>query len=377
MQTNLEATLATLVSIPSVSNDAAACHEILEFVRNELKPLSLFYTESKPGAAHPWFYATTQATKKPDILLAAHLDVVTAPQELFVMQKHGDKLYGRGVYDMKLAAACYVELLKAHKDALRQLNIGVLFTTDEEYQGRSMLDVLATGLKPSAVFLPDGGDNWQVEKRAKGMLCVELTARGKTAHGSRPWEGENALHTLLDAVQVLRSKYPSSNPSNPTLAVNKIQAGEAVNQIPDHASVTIDFRSFSKQDLTNYQRLVNELAKKHNLEVRLLATGEPLAFDAKAPAVQGFLQALRAFTGEDEVAYCESYGASDARYFAEYDIPAIIIEPHGGGRHADDEWLLASDLGTYYQLLEQWIFPGAKAPIAAEVPVAAGVRAAA
>lgn len=376
MQTNLEATLATLVSIPSLPTNATACHDVLAFVRNELKPLDLFVTESKPGAEHPWFYATTQQTKKPDVLLAAHLDVVAAPQELFVMQKHGDKLYGRGVYDMKLAAACYVELLKANKDTLRQLNIGVLFTTDEEYQGRSMLDVLATGLRPKAVFLPDGGDNWHVEKRAKGLQCVRLTARGKTAHGSRPWEGENALHTLLDVIQVLRSKYPSNHPSAPTLAVNKIEAGEAPNQIPDYASVMIDFRSFSKQDLANYRRLINELAKKHNLEVQMLTTGEPLAFDAESPAVQGFLQALSAFTGDNEVAYCESYGASDARYFAEYDIPCIIIEPHGGGRHADDEWLLASDLSKYYRLLEQWLFSSA-APAIAEAPAEIGVRTAA
>ncbi len=36
MQTNLETTLAKLISIPSVSNDSDACHEILDFVRSEM-----------------------------------------------------------------------------------------------------------------------------------------------------------------------------------------------------------------------------------------------------------------------------------------------------------------------------------------------------
>lgn len=367
MQTNLEATLAKLVSIPSVFNNPTACHEVLEYAHSELAPLGLFFVDST-DTPQPWFYATTKQTKHPDILLTAHLDVVPAGPELFIMQKRGDKLYGRGVYDMKLAAACYIELFKAYADELRNLNVGILFTTDEEDQGKSMLDVLATGLRPKAVFLPDGGDNWHVEKRAKGIQCIELTARGKSAHGSRPWEGENALHSLIDVVQILRSKYPSRLPSDPTLSVNQLQAGEAANQVPDYASVTIDFRSFSGDDLKNYRLLITELAKKHNLELTVRTTGSPLLFDTEAPSVQSFLAALRSFTGNDEVAYCESYGASDARYFAEHDIPCIIIEPHGGSRHADGEWLEAADLYKYYTLIKQWLLPEASAPV--EIPVA-------
>jgi hypothetical protein len=41
------------------------------------------------------------------------------------------------------------------------------------------------------------------------------------------------------------------------------------------------------------------------------------------------------------------------------------MEPHGGGRHAEDEWLLASDLGEYYRLIETWLLE--------EVPAAASV----
>lgn len=361
MQTQLEATLAKLISIPSVSNDALACNEALLYVRDEIKALGLFI-EEKIDVPHPWFIATTQKTKTPDILLAAHLDVVPATPELFIMQKHNGKLYGRGVYDMKLAAACYLELLRAHKDELSQLNIGVLFTTDEEVHSNCMADVMATGLRPKIVFLPDGGDNWAVEQRAKGLYNVELIARGKTAHGSRPWEGENAMHTLLDVVHILRSKYPSKNPSDSTLMVNRIRAGEAVNQIADYASVMIDFRTFSKKDHENYQLLLKEMMKKHDLEIKLNATGDPLKLDTNNPHVQRFLQVLGEFRGEPPH-FCDSYGASDARFFAEYNIPSIVMEPNGGRRHADGEWLEASDLFEYYTLLERWVLPAKNADL--------------
>jgi acetylornithine deacetylase/succinyl-diaminopimelate desuccinylase-like protein len=359
MQTQLEATLAKLISIPSVSKDTLACNEILAYVRDELKTLGLFI-EEKTDTPHPWLIATTQNTKTPDILLAAHLDVVPAAPELFIMQKREGKLYGRGVYDMKLAAACYLELLRAHKNELPRLNIGLLFTTDEELHSNCMRDVMATGLRPKIAFIPDGGDNWAVEQRAKGLYNVELVARGKAAHGSRPWEGENAMHTLLDVIHVLRAKYPSKNPSDSTLMVNRIRAGEAVNQIADYASVMIDFRTFSKKEHGNYRLLIAELAKKHSLEITLNATGEPLELDKNEPNVQKFLQVLGGFRDE-QPHFCSSYGASDARFFAEYGIPGIVVEPNGGGRHAESEWLKADDLIEYYKLLEQWLLPSTAA----------------
>lgn len=356
MQENLETTLAKLVFIPSTTLASDACHEVLEFVKDEIESLGLFI-HSDTTIANPWLLATTQDTKTPDILLAAHLDVVPASGEQFIMEKRAGKLYGRGVYDMKFAAACYIELLKAHADELQDLNIGVMFTTDEEEGGQGTIDTLDLGFRPKVTLLPDGGDNWAIEKRAKGLYNVRLSATGKTAHGSRPWEGENAIATLLDAVQTLQATYPSIKPSDATLSLNKIEGGKALNQVPDHASAFLDFRSFDRQEIAAYRQQVAELAKTHNLKVTPINAGDPLLFDADNPNVQSFLHALRDFTGNDDIAYCESYGASDARYFAHHNIPCIIIQTEGGGRHADDEWIKADDLLRYYQLLEHWIFP--------------------
>jgi succinyl-diaminopimelate desuccinylase len=356
VQQNLEITLAKLVFIPSITEDLDACHEAIDFVKSEIKDLGLFIHHEKTGGGAPWMVATTKDTKTPDILLMAHLDVVPAPGEMFALEERGDKLYGRGVYDMKLAAACYIELLKAHKGELSHLNIGLLFTTDEESHSKSMHDVLAWGLRPKVVLLPDGGDDWSIEKRAKGLYGVEIVAHGRTSHGSRPWEGENALHVILDIIQKLRLKYPSNQPSEATLSVNKIRAGEAINQVPHHASVMLDFRSFDKQELDEYRALVTKLTAADNITLIPMNSGDPLLFDAESPYVQSFVKALQKQTGSKDVHFCESYGASDARFFTHYNIPCIIIEPHGGGRHSNDEWLEMADLEKFYQLIERWVF---------------------
>jgi len=353
MQQRLEATLERLIAIPSVTTNGEACHAILEYVRSEIKSLGLFIHDYT-NTPNPWLIATTHDTKEPDILLAAHLDVVPGGPELFTMRKENGKIYGRGAYDMKLAAACYIEFLKKHKDTLQYLNFGVLFTTDEEAGGRSVDMILESGWRPKVVFLPDGGDNWELEQRAKGLYGVELIAKGRTAHGSRPWEGDNALHTLLEAITVLRREFPSHSPNDSTLAINQMHAGTAINQIADYASAKVDFRTFSKEDMARYRALLDNLIKTYELELQVTSTGAPLLFDKTSPYVQSFLSTLRGITGK-ETAYRDSYGASDGRFFAQYDIPCIIIEPRGGGRHAPDEWLQADDLEPYYRLIEEWV----------------------
>lgn len=356
MQEKLETTLQQLVAIPSVSVDSQACDEIITLMTDEFSQLGLAVERGVEGAS-PWMIASTQAGETPDILLTAHLDVVPASDNLFALEKRDGRLYGRGVYDMKLAAACYLELFREHAETLKKKNIAILFTTDEEIGGISVKNILDRGFRPKVGFLPDGGDNWSIEKRAKGLYGINLTVYGKAAHGSRPWEGENALHHLMDVVQILRSKYPDIKPSGTTLSVNRFQAGEAANQIPEFASVDIDFRTFDKQELDAYKLLVSELSRIHNLELTVLNAGDPLYFDETRPEVQDFLAALKEITGK-EPSYCDSYGASDARYFVAHDIPCILIEPNGGGRHSEAEWLEASDLEKYYRVIEAWIVKG-------------------
>jgi succinyl-diaminopimelate desuccinylase len=350
---NLITTLQQLVAMPSISSDSRSCHDIITHVHNELAPYNL-YIRGDFEATNPWFIATTQDTNEPDILLAAHLDVVPA-KEYKIEEKDG-KLYGRGAYDMKLAAACYLELFKSRSDALAKLNIGLLFTTDEELGGHCMPNVLATGLRPKMVFIPDGGDNWRVEERAKGFYHTRLTARGKASHGSRPWEGENAVHRLIETLDTLHQSFPSKQPADSTLTISSFHGGEAMNQTPDYATGTIDFRSFSLDDLAEHKRQVSELAQQNNIELEIIQQGDPLILDKESPAIQSFLATLKDFTGQD-IQYTESYGGTDGRFFAPYNIPCIIMEPKGGGRHADGEWLDAADFARYYQLIERWIIP--------------------
>lgn len=359
MQENLENTLASLVAIPSAPNDSFACHAVMNFVHDELKTYNLTI-EDHFDTTRPWLVATTQVTKTPDILFYCHLDVIPAPSHMFQMEKQNGRLLGRGVFDMKFAAACYLEFLRNHNDSLSDLNIGFLFTTDEERDSACMSEVIATGLRPKVVFMPDGGGNWEIEKRSKGFLAIELVATGTTAHGSRPWEGDNALHSLLDIIKPLREKYMLQEKEHPTLMINSIQSGQAVNQIPDLAIAKIDFRCFNQHEMDEYKMILNDMLVQHpNLTLNVQNSGETIEFDESSPHVKGFLRTFKQLRGTLPT-YTDSYGGADSRFFNPLGIPSIIIEPRGGDRHGDNEWLEASDLAKYYELVERWIFDDAK-----------------
>lgn len=352
-KTNLTHTLSELIAIPSVSSDPAACNEAIAYVETAFRQHD-FFIRSDKNRSQPWMLATTRDTFHPDIVLAAHLDVVPGPMDLFTLREEGGKLYGRGTYDMKFAAACYLELLREHADELKELNIGFLFTTDEEDGGLCVPDILAAGFRAGVVLIPDGGDNWSVEARAKGLLGIELTAIGKTSHGSRPWEGDNALHRIMNIATTLRNEFPLRDRSDATLSITGIHAGEAVNQIPASASAFIDFRSYDAGEIQHFLSRLRALSEDNGAAVMMRSTGDPVIFDPAQPSVQRFLQTFEEVTGKP-VAYLDSFGGTDARYFAKENIPCIIASPQGGDRHADDEWILADDLQRYYELLVQWL----------------------
>lgn len=353
MPTSLEEILADLVAIPSISTNHTACRDSIMYVQKRLLAHGL-HVSGDLTSDRPWIFATTRLTKKPDILLASHLDVVPGGIDLFTMQYRSDKLVGRGVYDMKFAAACYLEFIERHTDMLHTLNLGFLFTTDEEIGGDSIIDILKTGIHPKVVLLPDGGDDWYIESRAKGIYGVKLEAHGKTAHGSRPWEGDNAVERILDVCQAIRSDFPLGSHDGTTLSINGIDGGRTVNQIPDHATALIDIRSFDTNELARFDRRIHELAVASRVEVFFAQSGSPVIFQKNNPVVQRFLDAYQTIL-QAPPKYKDSFGTTDARHFASYSIPCIILEPYGGGRHAPNEWIKRESLDQYYQLIEAWL----------------------
>ncbi len=356
MLEKIESTLAQLVAFDSRSAHREDCHDIITFVQNELAPLGL-HIQTDFERANPWLFATTKPGNSPKILLAAHLDTVPASNtQQLTLRREGDKLYGRGVLDMKFAAACFIELLKDLGDDLPQHDIGVLFSTDEEIGGASVLEMLQKDvLRPELVILPDSSAGWQIEQRAKGLSFTEVIARGTNGHGSRPWESDNAFHKLLPALQDIRDAYPSIKRDGPTVSITIVESGKplAMSQVPNKATATLDMRAFEPNELVAYKEFLQTLATTYGLSLTTLAEDEALILDKQHPRVQSFLKVYEQEIGA--VTYNDAYGGTDGRHFAKFGIPCVINGIGGGGFHQADEWASRSDILQFYKLLKTFV----------------------
>jgi len=128
------------------------------------------------------------------VIWHGHLDVVPARDGQFEPRIEGDRLIGRGAYDMKGALA---GMMCALKDVSEQDRVRVRFVCvpDEEAEDvtrRSTDELVKAGLRGDFALTGEPTD-LHIGVQAKGVLAVRVAVSGTAAHGSTPWLGDNAI----------------------------------------------------------------------------------------------------------------------------------------------------------------------------------------
>lgn len=302
----------------------------------------------------PILLATTQKTLRPKVLLVMHTDVVDASDAQFTMQSDSERLYGRGVWDMKYAIAGAMELLEAIGPRLSEYDIGFLLTSDEETRNHNVAYAFEQGVSAACTIIPDGGEDWQLEAAAKGSWCTTATVAGVASHGSRPWEGESAsfaLHSMLAEIMLL---FEGQGPYTDTLNISRLSAGKAQNQLPDFASATLDVRAMNMTTLTEKQTAIKKIYDKYGASWELDVYMQPLVHNMENAFLQAFDDSARLVTNLPSAPVL-SHGSSDAADFMKRDIPCIVTRPKGGGHHAGGEWIDRESLALFVPIMKHFL----------------------
>ena len=222
-----------LIAIRSTADRPAELRRALDFVLDRLGPaftVERFEANGKPSALA---YATSSRPAF-RVILNAHLDVVPAPPEQFRARRDGDRLYGRGAQDMKVAALVLAEVFRRHAADL-PYPLGLQLVTDEEVGGfDGTAHQIDQGVTAGFVIIGEQS-GLRVVAESKGLLHVRLVARGVAAHAAYPWLGDNALLTLTAAVGGILDRYPvpAAEQWVTTVNVARIETtNTAVNQVP-------------------------------------------------------------------------------------------------------------------------------------------------
>ena len=137
-------------------------------------------------------------TKRLGLFLVGHIDVVPGDDEQFKPIVKSGRLYGRGALDNKVSVTIMMALMRYYSKQNHRPNIGLMITSDEEVGGKNGVEYLLKKQGYSANFglVLDAGERYEIVTKEKGALHLKLSAKGKEAHGSKPWKGENAIDDL-------------------------------------------------------------------------------------------------------------------------------------------------------------------------------------
>ena len=191
----------------------------------------------------------------------------------------------------------------------------------------------------------------------KGSLWLKLPTKGRSAHGSRPELGINAVHEMAKVVALLETTYARSLSSRrhpvvgrPTVSVGTICGGTQANIIPDACVITVDRRTIpgetTRKVCAELEAMVRRAGLRASVEEVKLASCIPMETDPTQPLVAQFMRSVRQTKPVGVNYFC------DASVLAEGGIPSVVFGPGDIAQaHTADEWISMKSLNRATEML--------------------------
>lgn len=289
----------------------------------------------------------------PKIGLEGHID--TVPFGDYKCNPLGErregKIYGRGAVDMKGSLAGMISSMIKSKNLFNSLKVNpvLIITSDEEANKFAGIKNYLLR-KPELDFLICGEpSDFIVEDRFKGALYCKIEIIGKSGHGSRQHEGENAIIKGIPTLKELEKLYfeiqkfdnelfISSDPYSHVSSMNPgiIIAGNKVNIIPD--KMRIEFEMRLVRPFQEYREII---VQRIDQEVEFVFGIDPIIADLSSEFVQKKVNILGCERGV-------GVGFSEANLINQRGIPSIV---YGVGKksmsHTNEEYIEENELKKY------------------------------
>jgi len=292
------------------------------------------------------------------LIFNGHLDVVPAgdPSQ-WKYPPFGGKLsqgrvYGRGASDMKGGVASFIHAISMIDRSNIPLNQGSLalhLVSDEESHGHQGMGFLAQKMRIRGdAAIVGEPTNLDLIIAQKGALWFRIATFGKSAHGSRPGQGVNAIEKMMALIDRLNSiPLAKEHPllGKPTINIGKIQGGIKVNVVPDRCEIEVDRRLLpdeKKEEILREIKLAIESIQARdpllNYQIEEIDYAEPSEISPDEDIVRIGLEAGREVRGEKPNVRGFS-GFTDARFYInQFHIPTLIFGPGGTDQsHTTDE----------------------------------------
>ena len=262
--------LCRLIEVPRISREETAAADLLQdYMGRELG------LEVKRDGNNLWSLSPCFDAAKQTLLLNAHIDTVKPvagwQRNPFTPTREGDRIYGLGSNDDGASLVTLLHVFAALKDKPTNYNLVFLASAEEEVSGKSGIESVLPLLPKIDVALVGEPTGMQPAIAEKGLMVLDVTARGKSGHAARD-EGDNAIYRAMDDIVWFRNyKWEKESPllGPVKMTVTIINAGTQHNVIPDTCTFTVDVRS--NECYTN-QELLDRIKEHVGSEVKARST---------------------------------------------------------------------------------------------------------
>ncbi|HEY1518731.1 MAG TPA: M20/M25/M40 family metallo-hydrolase [Solirubrobacteraceae bacterium] len=360
--------LSRLVAIdsvnPSLVAGGAGEREIAAFLAGWARDSGLEVTmlEATPGRPSVVVRARGSGTGR-DLLLCGHLDTVTVEgmRDPHAARIDGDRLYGRGAFDMKCGVVA--ALLACREAASRHLagDVLVAAVADEEHASLGIQEVLETVWADAAIVTEP--TDLELIVAHKGFIWSEVEVRGRAAHGSRPHLGVDAIAKagpILTAVAELdRTLEARVDPvlGRGSVHASTIRGGEELSSYPALCTIGIERRTLPGETADVIASELGALleacrAQDPDLQAsqRTVLVREPFQVAPDAPIVELTREVAAGLLGAPPAIGGAPFWA-DTAFIAAAGIPTVMFGPTGEGAHAAQEWVSISSTEAVARVL--------------------------
>jgi acetylornithine deacetylase len=280
------------------------------------------------------------------LLLCGHLDTVGAGamEDPFEPRIDGDRLRGRGSYDMKAGVAAALVACREAAAADLAGDVVVAAVADEEHASIGVREALGVLRADAAIVTEPTG--LRVCVAHKGFVWAELETEGRAAHGSRPAEGVDAITRMAPALarlaelqSVLDAQAGHELVGPGSVHASLIEGGQELSSYPARCRLALERRTAPGESADHFRAECEALIEGiDGAELRMGLVRPPFAVDPEEPVVQAVRRAAASVTGEPADPYGETYWM-DAALIQAAGIPTVVFGPDGWGAHAVDEWV--------------------------------------
>jgi len=307
----------------------------------------------------------------PVVAVIAHIDTVFAEGTPIQIRHEGGKLFGPGISDNASGVTALLALAAALEatDISHASTLALIGTVGEEGEGdlRGIRHIFSHAPFRSSIahaLVVDGAGTETIVNHGLGSRRFEITARGKGGHSWSDFGTPNPIALLARAVtEFCGTEVSRAAKKRSAYNVGTFQGGTSVNSIPESASMRVDLRSESQDEIRRLETALRAaVAKAQSLDTS--AAADRLRCDIKTigerPAAElspsaRILQLVRAVDEQLDIDSRPHCSSTDANIPLALGWEAISIGAggSGGGAHTLSEWFdpAGRDLGLKRILL--------------------------